>query len=89
MASIHYSVAGEGLAHAVRASVVVEELQKKNSVTLWAPTAAHRFLKEYWSNTGVVVMRIPGLYFNYGRESQFRYISSMAGWNKYFIKLII
>ena len=86
MASIHYSVAGEGLAHAVRASVVVEELQKENRVTIWAPGAAHRFLKKYWFDTGVVVMRIPGLYFNYGKERQFRYMNSLAVWNRYFIK---
>lgn len=71
MASIFYSMAGEGRGHAVRARTLVERLRRDHEITLFASDEAYEFLKTFYRFPGsdVRLVRIPGLRFHYtGRK---------------------
>ncbi|MCB9914591.1 MAG: glycosyltransferase [Planctomycetes bacterium] len=68
MGRIHYSLAGEGRGHAVRARTVVEHLRRRHDVTVHAPADAYDFLAPLYAGTDVRVERIPGLCFAYRGE---------------------
>jgi uncharacterized protein (TIGR00661 family) len=81
MASIVYSICGEGRGHATRARAVVEGLRAHHRVTLFASGCAHEMLAPYCRETGVALHRIPGLHFEYtraGRVALFRTMGSAA-----------
>jgi uncharacterized protein (TIGR00661 family) len=82
MASIVYSICGEGRGHATRARAVVEGLRAHHRVTLFASGCAHDMLERYCRETGVALHRIPGLHFEYtrsGRVALFRTVGAAAG----------
>jgi len=82
MASIVYSICGEGRGHATRARAVVEGLRAHHRVTLFASGCAHDMLERYCRETNVALHRIPGLHFEYtrsGRVALFRTVGAAAG----------
>lgn len=70
MASIFYSMAGEGRGHATRARTVVEALRHRHKVTLFASDCAYAMLAPIYKGTDIDVVSIPGLGFAYGRSGQ-------------------
>jgi hypothetical protein len=82
MASIVYSICGEGRGHATRARAVVEGLRTHHRVTLFASGCAHEMLERYCRETGVALHHIPGLHFEYtdaGRVALLRTVGAAAG----------
>ncbi len=65
MATIYYSLAGEGRGHATRVRAVVEELRKQHKIVIYAPGHAYDLLHPVYKDTDVVVKHIPGLVFHY------------------------
>jgi len=66
MASIFYSMAGEGRGHATRVRTVTEALRGRHEVTLLAPGDAYELLEPaYRGASDVRIQRIPGLRFAY------------------------
>jgi uncharacterized protein (TIGR00661 family) len=68
LAKIFYGVAGEGRGHATRVRAVVEQLRSEHSVTIFAPDDAFDLLAPLYAETGVRVVRIPGLRFEYNAD---------------------
>lgn len=60
MATIFYSVAGEGNGHALRAQTVIEYLQKKHTVHIFSHGKGYRYLKKFYP-----VHRILGFHMYY------------------------
>jgi uncharacterized protein (TIGR00661 family) len=65
MASIVYSLSGEGRGHATRARTVVEALRGRHEVTVFASGLAHEMLAPRYRGTEVRVIRVAGLTFGY------------------------
>jgi uncharacterized protein (TIGR00661 family) len=66
MATIFYSIMGEGRGHAARARTVVEELRNRHRIMLFTSHDALEFLtKQYGEATDVDVRQIAGLKFHY------------------------
>ena len=65
MATIFYSLSGEGRGHATRVRAVVEELRKQHRVVIYAPGHAYELLLPVYEETEVDVRHIPGLVFHY------------------------
>lgn len=66
MATIFYSVMGEGRGHAARARAVVERLRGRHRLVLFTSHDALEFLgRQYDSDPEVEVREIPGLKFHY------------------------
>ncbi|MEM9187134.1 MAG: glycosyltransferase family protein [Planctomycetota bacterium] len=66
MATIFYSVMGEGRGHAARARSMVESLRNRHRVVLYTSHDALAFLRAaYEDDAGVEVREIPGLQFHY------------------------
>lgn len=72
MATLYYSMAGEGRGHAVRARVMVEHLRKKHRIVLYASRDAYKFLAPKYDehDENVVVREIPGLHFSYSGDGR-------------------
>ncbi len=67
MATIFYSMAGEGRGHAARVRAVTEVLRADHRIHLYAPEQAYDFLEPIYRGSEVRVTRIPGLVFQYSR----------------------
>ncbi|QDT39363.1 glycosyltransferase family protein [Stratiformator vulcanicus] len=65
MATIFYSMAGEGRGHATRVRAIVESLRHEHRIVLLAPEAAYDFLAPLYAQSDVEVHRVPGLLFHY------------------------
>jgi uncharacterized protein (TIGR00661 family) len=65
MATIFYSLAGEGRGHATRVRTIVEHLRSEHRFVIFAPGDAFDMLAPLYEQTGVRVVRIPGLHFEY------------------------
>jgi len=65
MATIFYSLAGEGRGHATRVRTIVEHLRSEHRFVLFAPGDAFDMLAPLYANSDVRVVRIPGLHFEY------------------------
>ncbi|QDT65844.1 glycosyltransferase family protein [Calycomorphotria hydatis] len=65
MATIFYSMAGEGRGHATRVRSLVESLRQDHRLVLFAPAAAYDFLEPLYRNSDVEVRPITGLLFHY------------------------
>lgn len=65
MASIFYSVMGEGRGHATRARTLTEALRSNHRVVLYAGGDAFRFLAPLYEHSDVQVREIPSLRFRY------------------------
>jgi uncharacterized protein (TIGR00661 family) len=69
MATIFYSIMGEGRGHAARARTVVEELRHRHRIVLYTSHDALEFLaKQYDGADGVEVRQISGLKFHYSAK---------------------
>jgi len=78
MASIVYSICGEGRGHATRARTVVEGLRTHHRVTLFAAGCAYELLEPYCRETGVTLHRIPGLHFQYNQTGRVELMRTAA-----------
>ncbi|MCY4404026.1 MAG: teichoic acid biosynthesis protein [Candidatus Poribacteria bacterium] len=65
MATIFYSLSGEGRGHATRVRAVVEQLRQQHRVVIYAPGHAYELLLPVYEGTEVNVRHIPGLAFHY------------------------
>ena len=65
MATIFYSLSGEGRGHATRVRAVVEALRKQHRVVIYAPGHAYELLLPVYEETEVDIRHIPGLVFHY------------------------
>ncbi len=65
MATIFYSLSGEGRGHATRVRAVVEELRNHHKIVIYAPGHAYELLQPVYEGTNVTVRHIPGLVFHY------------------------
>jgi len=77
MATIFYSVMGEGRGHAARARAMVETLRTRHRIVLFTSYDALEFLqKQYASDSEIEIREIPGLKFHYtdGRIDQLKTI---------------
>jgi hypothetical protein len=63
MASIVYSICGEGRGHATRARTVVEGLRQRHRLTLFASGCAHDLLAPYCRAREITLHRVPDLVF--------------------------
>ncbi len=73
MATIFFSLAGEGRGHATRVRAVVEQIRDEHRVVLFAPGVAFEILSfAYGDVDDVTVYEIPGLYSQYtGRRMSY------------------
>lgn len=78
MASIVYSICGEGRGHATRARAVIEGLRERHQLTLFASGCAHEMLEPYCLATGIRLIRIPGLHFTYNRAGRVALFRTMG-----------
>ncbi len=65
MATIFYSLAGEGRGHAARVRTIVEHLRAEHRFVIFAPGDAFDMLAPLYADSDVRVTRIPGLHFEY------------------------
>lgn len=78
MATIFYSMAGEGRGHATRVQTIVEELRKDHELILFAPHHAFEMLAEVYGNDpDVRLEQIPGLMCSY-RGTKLNYFKTFA-----------
>ena len=87
MATIFYSVMGEGRGHAARARAMVEMLRGRHRVVLYTSYDALDFLRtQYQDDPEIVLREIPGLKFHYtdGKLDQLKTIRHGLGlwWNQ-------
>ncbi|QDU40664.1 hypothetical protein Mal4_50220 [Maioricimonas rarisocia] len=68
MATILYSLAGEGRGHATRVRTVVEALRDRHRIEIFAPGVAYDLLSRAYQHSSVTVRRIPGLLFHYSQQ---------------------
>jgi uncharacterized protein (TIGR00661 family) len=65
MATIVYSLAGEGRGHATRVRTIVELLRAEHRFVIFAPGDAYDMLAPLYAGTDVSVIPLPGLHFAY------------------------
>jgi uncharacterized protein (TIGR00661 family) len=65
LATIFYSMAGEGRGHATRVRTVVELLRPRHRLVLLCPGDAYDLLEPAYRDSEVQVRRLPGLHFAY------------------------
>lgn len=65
MATMYYSLSGEGRGHSTRVRAIVENLRKYHQIVIYAPGQAYDLLNPVYKGTDVVVRHIPGLAFHY------------------------
>lgn len=69
MATLFYSVMGEGRGHAARARAMIERLRDRHRLVLFTSHDALRFLRsEYDDDPEVEVHELPGLVFHYSND---------------------
>ena len=84
MATIFYSMAGEGRGHATRVRTVVEALADRHRFVLLAPDDAHDYLSGLYGpdaperRDSVEVRRIPGLRFAYDTKERVHWPKTLA-----------
>jgi uncharacterized protein (TIGR00661 family) len=78
MASIVYSLSGEGRGHATRARTVVEALRGRHEVTLFTSGLAYEMLAPRYRGTDVRVLRVPGLRYGYSGPGRIDLVRTLA-----------
>ena len=68
MATLFYSLSGEGRGHATRVRAIVEELRRNHRIVIYAPGQAYDLLQPVYQESDVTVRHIPGLAFHYTRS---------------------
>lgn len=76
MATIFYSMSGEGRGHATRVRAIVDDLRRRHRVFLFAPGQAYSLLAPLYENSDVEVRPIDGLSFRYRADGRLDYIRS-------------
>lgn len=81
MATIFWSMAGEGRGHATRMRTLVEQLRHEHKIVLFAPADAFKFLSPLYANSdlNVEVEEIPGLLFKYENKKLHLIKSILSG----------
>lgn len=74
MATIFYSMAGEGRGHATRVKAIVDDLRKRHRVVLFAPGQAASLLGPIYRGSEVEVRAIEGLSFRYRPDGSVDYL---------------
>jgi uncharacterized protein (TIGR00661 family) len=69
MATIVYSLAGEGRGHATRVRTIVELLRAEHRFVIFAPGDAYDMLAPLYAGSEVTVIRLPGLRFAYNERN--------------------
>ncbi len=87
MATILYSLSGEGRGHCTRVRAVVERLRERHRVVLFAPGQAYEPLREAFARSEVPVHRLRGLRFRYGASGGLAPLGTAAGALAYIRKL--
>lgn len=83
MARIAYSCAGEGRGHATRVRTLTDLLRDRHEITILAPRDAFALLSPAYLGSDVRVLRLPGLFFHYGRRGQLHYPRTALGALRY------
>lgn len=83
MATIFFSMSGEGRGHATRVRSTVEMLRGKHRIRLFCPGDAYTLLAPVYEGTDVRVDRIPGLVFEYDQSKRLDVRKTAAGALKY------
>jgi len=78
VATIHYSVSGEGRGHASRARVLIDRLRGQHRMVVHCYGDAEAMLAPLYQGTDVAVRSIPGLRFAYDSAGQLRRSWSVA-----------
>lgn len=79
MATIFYSVMGEGRGHATRARTLTEALRWRHRIVLYAGGDAFRFLAPLYRGSEVEVREIPTLRFAYGKSGKVSRVATARG----------
>lgn len=80
MATIFFSMSGEGRGHATRVRALVEQLRAEHRLFLFAPNDAYHFLAPLYAGVAnVEVVRIPGLAFHYNDKGRLAYRATIRG----------
>lgn len=85
MATIFYSLSGEGRGHATRVRAIVDALRNDHRMRIYAPGDAHHFLEPLYRNTDVPVTEIPGLRFFYTNEGRLDVPGTAVGNARYLL----
>ena len=87
MATIFFSMAGEGRGHATRARALVERLRGEHRCVLFTPGHAHELLQPAYAGTEVEVRELPGLFLKYDRHQRVDQIRTALGGLPYLLRL--
>jgi len=77
LATIFYSLAGEGRGHATRARTLIEALRAQHTLVVFAPDLAHDLLEPVYRGSEVTIERIPGLKFAYNAKGRVRVVGTL------------
>lgn len=78
MATVYYSMAGEGRGHAARVQVAVEMLRQRHRVVLYASGQALEMLRPEYRHTEIELRELPGLRFRYSPAGHLSHCGSVA-----------
>ena len=84
MSRIIYGIAGEGMGHAVKNRVILEELIKKNDIKIVASGKAHTYLKKFFNVEKIDHFKF--IYRNNKVSNSLTLINNILGLPKIFIK---
>ncbi len=87
MGVIFYCVSGEGMGHATRSEVVINELVKKNKIVIFSYDRAYEYLKKRFEKKALDIVNIIGLNFVY-EDNELKVAKSLMTERKKFDKLI-
>lgn len=79
MASIHFSLSGEGRGHAARAMTLLESLSGSHRVTVHTFGDTLELLEPALRGSGITVREIPGARFQYSRTGQVDLVRTASG----------
>lgn len=87
LATIFYSLAGEGRGHATRARTLIEALRHQHELVIFAPDLAYDLLEPVYRDTEITVERIPGLKFSYNRKGRVRILGTLLSNTDYIARM--
>jgi uncharacterized protein (TIGR00661 family) len=76
MATIFYSLAGEGRGHATRVRSIVEELRHVHDIHIFTSNQAFDLLRPIYRGTEIKVRKIPGFAFSYDKNGKLDYLQT-------------
>lgn len=83
MATIYFSMSGEGRGHATRALALVDRLRRRHDVRVFAPGDAHELLAPACRERDVPVTRIPGISHAYDGRGRLDTLRTALGGARY------